>query len=63
MASASLWILEEEAGDMKAMPEEEWTIAWCLSNMCVMFLVVEVMFGQIIPIYKTEKKEKGSSSS
>lgn len=62
MASASVWSLEKEAGDVKAMPEEG-AIVWGLPNMCVMFLTVELFFQQIITIYKTERKEKGSCFS
>lgn len=60
MASASLGILQKEAGDVKAMPEEG-AIVWCLPNMCGMFLAVELLFKQIITRHRTE--EKGSCSS
>lgn len=36
MASASLWILEKEAAEVKAMPEEG-AVVWRLTNMFVIF--------------------------
>lgn len=58
MASASLWILEKEADEGKAVPEEG-AVVWCLPNMSVsffFFLGLELLFKQTITMYKAEEK-------
>lgn len=61
MASASLWILEKEAAEVKAMPEEG-AVVWRLTNMFVIFffLAVELLFKQTTTVYKTGKGSRSS---
>lgn len=62
MASASLWILEKEAAEVKAMPEEG-AVVWRLTNMFVIFfffLAVELLFKQTTTVYKIGKGSRSS---
>lgn len=47
MASASLWILEKEAAEVKAMPEEG-AVVWRLTNMFVIFFFFFFSSGALV---------------